>query len=74
MRAGLKDFLLVTDDQIVEAQRVLAMTADTIAEGAGAAALAALLTHPDHWKGKRVAIVCTGGNATDTERAELERQ
>jgi threonine dehydratase len=73
MRAGLKDFVLVTDDRIRQAQRLLASAADTVAEGAGAAALAAILTDPDRWKGQRVAIVCTGGNATDAERAALHR-
>jgi threonine dehydratase len=71
MRAGLADFLLVTDDQIETAQRLLASAADTIAEGAGAAALAGLLAHPDRFRGQRVAIVCTGGNTTDTELATL---
>jgi threonine dehydratase len=72
MRAGLADFLLVTDDQILTAQRLLASTADTLAEGAGAAALAGLLARPD-LRGKRVAIVCTGGNLTDAERAALSQ-
>jgi threonine dehydratase len=73
MRAGLADFLLVTDDQIMTAQRLLATAAGTIAEGAGAAGLAGLLTHPDLFRGKRVAIVCTGGNTTDAELSALGR-
>jgi threonine dehydratase len=71
MRAGLADFLLVTDDQITTAQRLLASAAATIAEGAGAAALAGLLAEPDRFQGQRVAIVCTGGNTTDAELASL---
>lgn len=72
MRAGLKDFLLVTDDQILDAQRLLASAAGTVAEGAGAAALAGILSDPGRFAGKQVAIVCTGGNATDAERAALQ--
>jgi len=72
MRTGLADFLLVTDDDITAAQRLLATAAGTVAEGAGAAGLAALLTHPDRFRGERVAIVCTGGNATDAERMALD--
>jgi threonine dehydratase len=34
----------------------------TVAEGAGAVGLAALLEQPDRWRGKRVALVLSGGN------------
>ncbi|RZQ61252.1 threonine ammonia-lyase [Amycolatopsis suaedae] len=63
MRAHLADFLLVGDDAIAEAQRVLMRDAHTLAEGAGAAALAAVLAHRDRFAGRTVAVVCTGGNA-----------
>ncbi|AZM49171.1 threonine dehydratase [Streptomyces sp. WAC 06738] len=69
MRTGLADFLLVDDDAITLAQRSLMRDAHTLAEGAGAAALAALHTHPDAFAGQRVAVVCTGGNAQETEIA-----
>jgi threonine dehydratase len=71
LRAGLADFHLVSDDQIVAAQRVLASHAHTLAEGAGAAALAAVLARPDDFAGLRVAVVCTGGNASPAEVAAL---
>ncbi len=71
LRTHLTDFLLVTDDQITEAQRLLATSAHTLAEGAGAAALAALLTHPARFAGREVAIVCSGGNASPAEIASL---
>ena len=67
MRGGLKDFLLVTDEQIAGAQRLLATHAHTLAEGAGAAALAAVVARPDLFRGHRVAVVCTGGNASEAE-------
>jgi threonine dehydratase len=73
MRDRLADFLLVTDDQITEAQRLLATTAHTLAEGAGAAALAGVLSRPDLFSGKRVAVVCTGGNADAAELTALSR-
>jgi threonine dehydratase len=73
LRGGLKDFLLVTDDQIADAQRLLATHAHTLAEGAGAAALAAVVARPDLFQGRRVAVVCTGGNASESELAELGR-
>jgi threonine dehydratase len=68
---GLADFWLVTDDEIAAAQRVLAVHAHTLAEGAGAAALAGLLARPGEYAGRRVAIVCTGGNASAREIAAL---
>jgi threonine dehydratase len=71
LRELLADFLLVTDEQITHAQAVLASHAHTLAEGAGAAGLAALLSRPDLFAGKRVAFVCTGANATAAEIAAL---
>ncbi|MCU7730005.1 pyridoxal-phosphate dependent enzyme [Actinoplanes sp. KI2] len=69
LSASLTDFLLVTDDRIAEAQRLLATQAHTLAEGAGAAPLAALLANPDRFAGRDIAIVCTGGNASPQELA-----
>jgi threonine dehydratase len=71
MRGGLKDFVLVTDEQIADAQRLLATHAHTLAEGAGAAALAAVVARPDLFQGRRVAVVCSGGNASPAEIAGL---
>lgn len=71
MRTGLTDFHLVDDEQIGAAQRLLASHAHTLAEGAGAAALAAVLARPDTFAGQRVAVVCTGGNASAAEIAAL---
>jgi threonine dehydratase len=71
MRGGLKDFLLVTDDQIAAAQSLLATHAHTLAEGAGAAALAAVVARPDLFRGRRVAVVCSGGNAGPAELKTL---
>lgn len=69
LRAGLQDFLLVSDDDIDHAARLLASHAHTLAEGAGAAALAGLLaTEP---RPRRVAVMCTGGNASADEIARL---
>ena len=79
MLAGhLDDFVLVTDDQIDAAARLLATTAHTLAEGAGAAALAGLLAAPPPVERGGpgapdgvVAVMCTGGNASADEIARL---
>ncbi|HYN95915.1 MAG TPA: pyridoxal-phosphate dependent enzyme, partial [Pilimelia sp.] len=71
MRTGVADFRLVSDAQIAAAQRLLASHAHTLAEGAGAAALAAVLARPDEFAGQHVAVVCTGGNASAAEIAAM---
>ena len=71
MRGTLADFVLVTDDDITAAQRVYATHAHTLAEGAGAAALAAVLTRPEMVAGQRIAVMCCGGNASAAEIASL---
>ncbi|MCA5894765.1 pyridoxal-phosphate dependent enzyme [Isoptericola sp. NEAU-Y5] len=67
LRDGLADFLLVDDDQIAAAQRAYLTGARTVAEGAGAAALAAVLAHPARFLGRRVGVMCSGGNAGEIE-------
>jgi threonine dehydratase len=71
LRGALKHFVLVTDDQITAAQRLLATHAHILAEGAGAAPLAAVVARPDLFEGRRIATVCTGGNAGPAELATL---
>ncbi|WP_062211950.1 threonine/serine dehydratase [Streptomyces sp. NBRC 109706] len=67
LRAHLADFLLVDDATIGKAQWLYLRDAHTLAEGAGAAALAALIAHPAVFAGQRVAVVCTGANASEHE-------
>lgn len=67
MRRHLTDFVLVTDDQITAAQHLYLTGAHTVAEGAGAAALAAVLADPERFAGRNVGVVCTGGNASGDE-------
>ena len=54
--------LLVDEDAIERAITLFATVEKTIAEGAGAAGLAALLAHPEKFAGKRVGLVLCGGN------------
>lgn len=67
----LDDFLVVDDEAIDAAARLLARHAHTLAEGAGAAALAGLLNDPG--RAGKVAVVCSGGNASPEEIAGLGR-
>jgi threonine dehydratase len=67
LRRHLTDFLLVDDEQVRAAQLLLLTHAHTLAEGAGAAALAGLLSMADRLAGTRAAIVVSGGNASPAE-------
>jgi threonine dehydratase len=67
LRERLTDFVLVDDEDLRRAQQVLLRDAHTMVELAGAAALAGLLAHADRFAGAKVAIVCSGGNASIAE-------
>jgi threonine dehydratase len=67
----LDDFLLVTDKEINEAIRMLAVNAKQIAEGAGAASLAGALKLSDQLRGKKVIGILTGGNIPPEKIAKL---
>ena len=60
----LDDFLLVSDDDIRHAIGLLVEKSHTLAEGAGAAALAGAVKHPDRLRGKKVSITVSGANIT----------
>jgi threonine dehydratase len=56
------DLVLVDEGDIEQAVLMLLEIEKTLVEGAGAAALAALVRHPDRFRGKRVGLVLSGGN------------
>lgn len=58
----LDDFVLVTDEEINEAIRLLAQHGKQVAEGAGAASLAAAIKLRDQLRGKKVVGILSGGN------------
>jgi threonine dehydratase len=67
----LSDFVLVSDEEINEAMRVLARDAKQVVEGAGAASLAAAIKLRDQLEGKRVVGIVSGGNIPINRFAEL---
>ena len=66
----LDDFLLVTDDDIRRAIGILVEKAHTLAEPAGATALAGAVKHAALLKGKKVSITISGANITAARLAE----
>jgi len=67
----LSDFVLVTDAEINEAIKLLAFYAKQVAEGAGAASLAAAIKLRDELRGKKVVGIVSGGNLSLQRFAEL---
>jgi threonine dehydratase len=62
MQRGAERLVEVTDDEIAEAIRALYSDSHTLAEGAGAAAFAALMQERGKLKGKRAAVIVSGQN------------
>ena len=56
------EVLLVGERDLEHAVSMLLNIEKTVAEGAGAAGLAALLAHPSRFKGRKVGLVLCGGN------------
>ena len=62
IRQRVDELLLVDEGDIEQAIVLLLEIEKTLAEGAGAAALAALLRHKDRFAGHKVGMVLSGGN------------
>ncbi len=62
VRRRLTEVLVVPERAVEEAISLLIEGAKTVAEGAGAAGIAALLTYPERFRGKKVGVLITGGN------------
>jgi threonine dehydratase len=62
VRARVDDILLVEEADIERAIALYLNVEKTVAEGAGAAALAAVLAHGDRFRGRTVGLILSGGN------------
>ena len=61
--AELVDGIVLTPERDIErAVSLLVQVEKSVVEGAGAAGLAAMLTHPERFRGRRVGLVLCGGN------------
>jgi threonine dehydratase len=67
----LDDFALVGEDALQGATRVMIEKTRNLVEPAGAAALAAVLADPPRFEGRKVAIVCSGGNISPSQLTAL---
>jgi threonine dehydratase len=62
IRSTVADLLLVDEDALENAVRLMLEIEKSVVEGAGAAGLAALLMNRERFAGRRVGIVISGGN------------
>lgn len=60
----LKEFVLIGDEQIMQAMVWMIERAHSLAEAAGAATLAAAYRLRDELAGKKLGLVCSGGNTS----------
>ena len=74
LRREADDVVAVSDQEVAEAMRVLFTDTHNVAEGAGAAALAALIQQRTRWAGKSVGVALTGGNVDAAMFAQVLSQ
>jgi threonine dehydratase len=67
----LDDFVLVSEDALTNATRLMIEKTRNLIEPAGAAALAAVLADPGRFAGRNVTIVCSGGNISPAQLTAL---
>ena len=70
MRGLVDEVHIVTDEQIVEAMRLLFAHTGLLIEPAGAVGIAMLLAHRDKFTGQHLATVLCGGNLTEKQIRE----
>jgi threonine dehydratase len=66
----IDDVLLVPDSSLITAMRLAHKELGVVLEPAGAAGLAALMDHPEQFRGRLVATVLTGGNVSPNNLTE----
>jgi threonine dehydratase len=62
VRALVQDIVLVGENDLERGVALLLNVEKTVAEGAGAASLAAVLAQPERYRGRNVGLVLSGGN------------
>ncbi len=62
VRPLIDKVLLVEESSLERAIALYCNVEKTVCEGAGAASLAALIEHPEEFKGRKVGLILTGGN------------
>lgn len=71
INGGADHVVEVSEDEVAEAMRICYRTTHNLAEGAGAAALAALMKERTRMKGRRVGVILSGGNIDSGKFAQV---
>jgi threonine dehydratase len=71
IRNGVKRIVRLKEEEIAQAMRAYFEDTHNVAEGAGAAGLAALVRERDRMQGKRVGLILSGGNIDREVFAEV---
>jgi threonine dehydratase len=71
MQSDLDDFVLATDDEILNATAMMIRATRTLVEPAAAAPLAAALKMRKALAGQRIVLMCTGGNIGPDQLREV---
>ncbi len=71
LRAGAERIVEVGEDEIAEAMRMLFEDTHNVAEGAGAAAFAALMSERETLHGRKAGVILSGGNVDRLVFAEV---
>jgi threonine dehydratase len=74
IRREVHDVIAVTDDEVAAAMRLLYTATHNVAEGAGAASLAAAMQQRQQWQGKTVGVTLCGGNVDRSVLAKVLAQ
>ncbi|MBM3449471.1 MAG: pyridoxal-phosphate dependent enzyme [Armatimonadetes bacterium] len=64
LRDLIDDAVLVSEDTLIAAMRVIHRHAGLVCEPSGAAGVAALIESPDRFRGQRIGTILCGGNVT----------
>jgi threonine dehydratase len=62
IRREVDEVIAITDEEVAAAMRLLYTATHNVAEGAGAASLAAAMQQRGRWRGQRVGVTLCGGN------------
>ena len=73
VKAGAARIVTVSEDEIADAIRLYYTATHNLAEGAGAAPLAALMKEKQRYAGKRVGLILSGGNIDMPVLAQILR-
>jgi threonine dehydratase len=66
-----EDVVAVTDAEVANAMRILFSDTHNVAEGAGAAGLAAAVQQQDKWRAQTIGVALTGGNVDSAVLARV---